>query len=27
VRGDRYSEARSELTSGLRRVEMSFIGG
>jgi cyclic pyranopterin phosphate synthase len=26
-RRDRYSEARSELTSGLRRVEMSFIGG
>jgi cyclic pyranopterin phosphate synthase len=26
-RRDRYSEARSELTAGLRRVEMSFIGG
>jgi cyclic pyranopterin phosphate synthase len=26
-RDDRYSEARSELTGGLRRVEMSFIGG
>jgi cyclic pyranopterin phosphate synthase len=26
-RTDRYSEARSELTAGLRRVEMSFIGG
>ena len=27
ARRDRYSEARSELTAGLRRVEMSFIGG
>jgi cyclic pyranopterin phosphate synthase len=26
-RSDRYSEARSELTAGLRRVEMSYIGG
>jgi cyclic pyranopterin phosphate synthase len=26
-RRDRYSEARSELTAGLRRIEMSFIGG
>jgi cyclic pyranopterin phosphate synthase len=26
-RGDRYSEIRSEATSGLNRVEMSFIGG
>jgi cyclic pyranopterin phosphate synthase len=26
-RRDRYSEERSELTAGLRRVEMSFIGG
>ncbi len=26
-RRDRYSEARSELTSGLRRIEMSYIGG
>jgi cyclic pyranopterin phosphate synthase len=26
-RADRYSEARSELTAGLRRIEMSFIGG
>ncbi len=26
-RRDRYSEARSELTAGLRRIEMSYIGG
>ena len=26
-RGDRYSELRSEATVGLRRVEMSYIGG
>jgi len=26
-RRDRYSEVRSELTAGLRRVEMSYIGG
>ena len=27
VRADRYSELRSERTSGLRKVEMSYIGG
>ena len=27
ARRDRYSEVRSELTSGLRRIEMSYIGG
>jgi cyclic pyranopterin phosphate synthase len=27
VRGDRYSELRSEQTAGLPRVEMSYIGG
>jgi cyclic pyranopterin phosphate synthase len=27
TRGDRYSELRSERTRGLRRVEMSYIGG
>jgi cyclic pyranopterin phosphate synthase len=27
VRGDRYSEIRSERTSGLTKVEMSYIGG
>ena len=27
VRDDRYSELRSENTAGLRRVEMSYIGG
>ena len=27
VREDRYSELRSENTQGLRRVEMSYIGG
>ena len=27
VRDDRYSEQRSENTAGLRRVEMSYIGG
>jgi GTP 3',8-cyclase len=26
-RGDRYSELRSEATAGLRKVEMSYIGG
>ncbi len=26
-RSDRYSEIRSEATSGLRRIEMSYIGG
>ncbi|MEA2670581.1 MAG: 3,8-cyclase [Chloroflexota bacterium] len=26
-RRDRYSEARSELTAGVRRIEMSYIGG
>jgi cyclic pyranopterin phosphate synthase len=26
-RTDRYSELRTEETSGLRKVEMSFIGG
>ncbi|HEY5632780.1 MAG TPA: GTP 3',8-cyclase MoaA [Burkholderiaceae bacterium] len=26
-RGDRYSEIRSEATAGLRRIEMSYIGG
>jgi cyclic pyranopterin phosphate synthase len=26
-RTDRYSERRSEETAGLRRVEMSYIGG
>jgi GTP 3',8-cyclase len=27
ARRDRYSEARSERTAGLRRIEMSYIGG
>jgi GTP 3',8-cyclase len=27
ARRDRYSEVRSRLTSGLRRIEMSYIGG
>ncbi|UCG97347.1 MAG: GTP 3',8-cyclase MoaA [Burkholderiales bacterium] len=27
VRGDRYSELRSEATAGLRKIEMSYIGG
>ena len=27
MRRDRYSEVRSDLTSGLRRIEMSYIGG
>jgi len=27
VRGDRYSELRSAATAGLRKVEMSYIGG
>jgi cyclic pyranopterin phosphate synthase len=27
ARDDRYSEIRSESTSGLRKVEMSYIGG
>jgi GTP 3',8-cyclase len=27
ARRDRYSQVRSELTSGLRRIEMSYIGG
>ncbi len=27
VRGDRYSELRSESTKSLRRIEMSYIGG
>ena len=27
ARGDRYSELRSEATAGLRKVEMSYIGG
>ena len=27
ARTDRYSELRSERTSGLRKVEMSYIGG
>jgi len=26
-RGDRYSELRSEATAGLRKIEMSYIGG
>jgi cyclic pyranopterin phosphate synthase len=26
-RGDRYSEIRSSQTAGLRRIEMSYIGG
>ncbi len=26
-RGDRYSEIRSEATAGLRKIEMSYIGG
>jgi cyclic pyranopterin phosphate synthase len=26
-RADRYSEIRTEATSSLRRVEMSYIGG
>jgi cyclic pyranopterin phosphate synthase len=26
-RGDRYSELRSDATAGLRRIEMSYIGG
>jgi cyclic pyranopterin phosphate synthase len=26
-RGDRYSELRSEETAGLRKIEMSYIGG
>ncbi len=27
ARTDRYSEIRSDETSGLRKIEMSFIGG
>jgi GTP 3',8-cyclase len=27
ARGDRYSEIRSDATAGLRKVEMSHIGG
>jgi cyclic pyranopterin phosphate synthase len=27
ARGDRYSEVRSEATAGLRKIEMSYIGG
>ncbi len=27
ARGDRYSELRSEATAGLRKIEMSYIGG
>jgi len=26
-RADRYSELRSEATAGLRKIEMSYIGG
>ena len=27
ARSDRYSEIRSERTAGLKKVEMSYIGG
>jgi hypothetical protein len=27
LRDDRYSEIRSDETAGLRRIEMSYIGG
>jgi cyclic pyranopterin phosphate synthase len=27
ARGDRYSEIRTQATSGLRKIEMSYIGG